>query len=243
MAATGTSNAQENDATYDQPRDFFSLGVASSINDLEFSGGRLNANVFPFLSFRAGRFYSEQAGIGFELVSRSSFRAALVAEVGVDGLNRNNVDALADMENLDLPIYTGLLLEAPVGKFNITSKIQREIGLASGGWRLTGAISRPLRVTNKLSMSPSLGFEWQDSKSTNYLYGVPVENVTSLRAAYRASDSLKVNAGVSGVYRLNNKWTLIANMGATWYDGSIYNSPIVDERVTFGSFIALGYNF
>jgi outer membrane scaffolding protein for murein synthesis (MipA/OmpV family) len=251
LLVTGASHAQEGassdleleGAPSGPPRDFFSLGAGAGINDLEFTGGNLNTNIIPFINFRKGRFHSQQAGLGFDLISKPSYRLALVAEVGVNGLNRNRVDALDDMESLDLPIYTGLLLEVPMGSFTITGKAQREVGLADDGWRLSGSIARPFRINSKLSLSPSIGIDWQDAQSTNYVYGVPLESVTASRSSYTASDSFKVNAGVASIYRLNDKWTIVGAFGATWYGDEIYDSPIVDQRVTLGSFFALGYSF
>lgn len=223
--------------------DYFSLGIAAGLGRPEFIDSNIIVNPFPFVGFRQGRFYSNQAGVGYEIYKNKGFRISAVAEAGVQELNRNMVDSLDDLESLDLPVYAGLSVDIPVSKFVVTGTVQREIGLASDGWRAIGSISRPYMVNRKLFLTPSVSVQWSDDNITNYLYGVSADEALPTRAVYEADDSFKATTSLTGVYRLSDKFTLVGSSGLTWHDDNIVDSPIVDQRVIFSTFIAIGYNF
>lgn len=225
------------------PPDFFAIGAAASGGQVEFRGGSFQVNPFPFINFRQGRFYSNQAGIGFEAYKDDTYRLSLVTEVGVNEQNRNEVDELANMERLNLPIYGGVSLEISVTDFVLTATAQRELGFASEGWRAFAGISRPYSINRKLSLSPSITLQWSDNTLTNYLYGVRPSNAQPGRSTYEAGNSLQGNAALTGVYRLSNKVTLIGSTSLTMYGDEIFESPIVNRRAVFSSFVAIGYSF
>jgi len=245
-AVANPQNTPQNDRPSGRPSsppDFFAVGVAASGGQVEFRGGSFQVNPFPFINFRQGRFYSNQAGVGYELLKSDKYRLSLVTEVGVNEQNRNQVDELNDMDNLDLPIYGGASLEVNVSDFVLTGTVQRELGFASQGWRAFAGVSRPYNVNRKLSLSPSFTLQWSDSTLSNYLYGVQAENAQPSRAIYDAGSSLQANTAVTAVYRLSNKITLIGSTSLTLYGNSIADSPIVDRRTVLSSFVAIGYAF
>lgn len=225
------------------PPDFFAMGIAAAGGQVEFEGGSIQVNPFPFINFKQGRFYSNQAGIGFEAFKNKNFRLSLVTEVGVNEQNRNQVDALDDMTRLDLPIYGGVSLDVNVEKFVLTGTVQRELGFASGGWRAFAGISRPYRINSKLSLSPSVRLQWSDSTLSNYLYGVQAIDAGPTRPIYDAGNSLQGNAAVTAVYRLTNRVTVIGSTSLAIFGDSIVDSPIVDRRAALSTFVAIGYAF
>lgn len=225
------------------PPDYFSLGIAAAAGRPEFQDSDFIVNAFPFLGFRQGRFYSNQAGIGFALYDKNRFRLSIGAEVGVSEINRNDVDALDDMDRLDLPIYAGVSLDVPVDGFMLAGSIQREVGLAGDGWRAIGSISRAFTINRAITLAPSVSFQWLDDRTTNYLYGVGLREIVPGRSFYKTDDSIKATASITGVFRLNDKFTLIGSSGVTRHSDEIVASPIVDRRTIFSTFLALGYNF
>ena len=245
-----SANGQPNNAS-GEPRsgrpsgqpDYFSLGVAAGAGTPEFIDSGFQLNPFPFVGFKSGRFYSDQAGLGYQLYADGGFRVSAIARFAVQDLNRNNVDALDDMESLNLPLYTGISVDLPIDTFTLTTSIRKEIGIASGGWRATGAISRSFPINRKLLLSPSVAIEWNDATSTNYIYGVSSADALPTRPEYRVGDSFKTSGSLSGIYRISPKFTLIGSAGITWHSDEIVDSPIVDNQTIFSSFIALGYNF
>ncbi len=225
------------------PPDYFSLGIAAGMGRPEFVDSNIVVNPFPFIGFRQGRFFSNQAGIGYEIYKNKGFRISALAEAGVQELNRNMVDALDDMEGLDLPVYAGLSVDIPVSRFVLTGTVQREVGLASDGWRAIGSLSRPFMVNRKLILTPSVSVQWSDDNITNYIYGVSSAEALTNRSPYQADDSFKATGSLTGVYRLSEKFTLVGSTGLTWHDDEIVDSPIVDQRMIFSTFLAIGYNF
>lgn len=226
-----------------QRPDFFSLGAAAGAGVTEYIDSEFIVNPFPFVGFKQGRFYSNQAGVGFEIYRNKGFRFSAVTEVAFQETNRNQVDALNDLESLDIPLYAGFSVDVPLQRFVFTGTVQKEVGLASEGWRASGSISRPIFVNRKLQLSPSVTVQWLDDRVTNYLYGIAPREVSPLRARYEADSSFKVSSNLTGVYRLSDKFTLVGSAGLTWHGDEIVDSPIVENRTVFGTFLAIGYNF
>ncbi len=225
------------------PPDYFSLGVAAGGSRTEFIDSEFIINPFPFVGFKQGRFYSQQAGVGYQLAANKNYRLSILAEVGVNEINRNQVDALDDLESLDLPIYAGLSLDVPVNNFVFTGTVQRELGFASEGWRAIASVSRPYNFNRKVTLVPSVSVQWSDDNVTDYIYGVSARDVTTGREFYEADDSFRATASLTGIFRLSNRFTLIGSSGVTMFDDEVYDSPIVDQRAVFSTFFALGYNF
>ena len=223
--------------------DFFSVGAAVGLGTPEFEGAGFQLNPFPFAAFKWGKLYSDQTGVGYQLYRKGKFRVSALARFAVQDLNRNNVDALDDMESLNLPVYAGISIDLPIDTFLLTTSIQREIGLASEGWRATASLGRPFMVNRQFFLTPSVGVEWNDARGTNYLYEVTASEARPNRPVYEASDSFKLSGSVTGLYRLNDKFTIVGSSGVTWHDDEIFNSPIVDKRAIFSTFLAIGYSF
>lgn len=257
LLVSGAALAQQNtQASADRPQgqptqgrppmvqpDFFSLGVAAGAGWTEYVDSDIVINPFPFVAFRQGRFYSNQAGVGFEIYKNKGFRFSAVTEVAFQETNRNQVSSLDDMQSLDIPLYAGLSVDVPLDRFVFTGTVQREVGLASEGWRASGSIARPIFVNRKLQLSPSVTFQWLDDRVTDYLYGVSARDVLPARARYEADNSFKLSGSLTGIYRLSDKFTLVGSSGLTWNNDEIVNSPIVDRRTVFSTFFAIGYNF
>ena len=240
--APDSAGEQRNGRPPGQP-DYFSLGAAIGAGTPEFVDGGFQVNPFPFVGFKWGRLYSNQAGLGYELYSEGRLRLSAVATFAVQDLNRNNVDALDDLESLNLPLFVGASIDLPIDTVLLTGSIQKEIGIASGGWRATGALSRTYPVSRQLLLTPSISVEWNDRTGTNYLYGVSAAEASSFRSLYRAGDSFKASGSLTGIYRLSPKFTLVGSTGLTWHSDEIFDSPLVDKRLIFSTFFALAYNF
>lgn len=225
------------------PPDYFSLGAAAGAGRTEFRDSEFIINAFPFIGFKQGRFFSNQAGVGFELFARDGYRLSVLTEVAFQETNRNDVDSLDDLESLDLPLYGGLSLDVPVSSFILTGTVQRELGLASEGWRAIASISRPFNLNSKVTLAPSISAQWSDDRLTNYLYGVSPSDALPDRSIYEAGNSFKATASLTAIVRLSEKFTLIGSSGLIVHDDEIVDSPIVDQRTIFSTFLAVGYNF
>lgn len=244
----GTTLSQDNpvEARPDErrgPPNFFAMGAAAASGQVEFTGGSFQLNAFPFINFRQGRFHSSQAGVGFEAIKKNGYRLSFVTEVGINEQNRNDVNRLNDMKDLNLPIYGGISLDVTASDFVLTGTIQRELGFASEGWRAAAKISRPYNINRDLSLTPSVALHWFDDRLTNYLYGVPAINSRVDRAFYRADDSIQGRASLTTVYRLSERITLIGAGTLTLYGDSIHDSSIVARRTALSMFLAIGYSF
>jgi outer membrane protein len=113
----------------------------------------------------------------------------------------------------------------------------------SDGSGATISISHRFPISEKFSLSPFLGTEWQSKRLVNYYYGVRPEEATASRPEYHGRDSINLYAGVFGAYRLTSTWTAFGSVSLKRLDDGIADSPIVLDRYGVFGFVGAGWRF
>lgn len=119
----------------------------------------------------------------------------------------------------------------------------RDIGGASRGDSASLRLSRNFRAGDRLFLTPSLGAVWQDSERVDYYYGVRPEEALPWRPAYIGSNAINANAGLSALYVLPSRWSLLGGVIATRYGREIVDSPIVSRRYSTTVYTGAGWRF
>ncbi len=104
-------------------------------------------------------------------------------------------------------------------------------------------LSRRFKAGKYLSLTPSIGVEWQNSRRVNYYYGVRPEEALPGRPAYTGTETVNTNAGLAAGYRLTESWLLSAGAFLTRYGSGITDSPIVVKRSSTTVYAGAGWRF
>jgi outer membrane protein len=116
------------------------------------------------------------------------------------------------------------------------------LGISDGdGAEIT--VSHRFPITQKLSVIPFVGMEWQSNRMVNYYYGVRPEEVTPNRSEYRGRDAVNLRAGLAAAYLLSESWSLMGGVHVRRLGDGIYDSPIVLDRYRVYTFIGAGWRF
>lgn len=88
------------------------------------------------------------------------------------------------------------------------------------------------------SLSPFIGYVYQDSDLTGYYYGVASDEAVAGRPGYTPGSSVFWRAGINASYRLTSHVLLFSNVVSQHVDRPVYESPLVNESqlnsATFG---------
>jgi len=101
------------------------------------------------------------------------------------------------------------------------------------------------RITkNKLTVYPSIGFEYHDDDYNEYYYGVSDEESAKTGVAtYKSNSSLNPYINVSANYDFNERWAGFFNQSLSYLPNEQYDSPMVDSRTDATTTLGLLYKF
>lgn len=129
----------------------------------------------------------------------------------------------------------------PVGGFR--AQFATDILDRSGG--NTARLTYLARITkDKLTVYPSIGFEFHNADYNEYYYGVTEkESAKTGVAAYKSNSSLNPYINVSANYDFNERWAGFANQSLSYLPNEQYDSPMVDSRTEATTTLGLLYKF
>lgn len=93
------------------------------------------------------------------------------------------------------------------------------------------------------TVSPFIGWSWQDAKLTNYYFGVSEDEARPDLPAYDVGESQWLRFGVNTTYQLTDRIMFFANVGFGGADTEVLESPLVEEAAQSAAFIGGTYMF
>ena len=222
-----------------------SVGVnvmaVNSAYDLEDS---TEIKVLPGVFYDNNRVYARGAQAGAYLINDGANQLSVYAQLAGNSFEPDDATgALKGLDERKASATAGLSYTriTPVGGFR--AQYATDVLDRSGGniARLSylGKISK-----NKLTVYPSVGFEYSDADYNQYYYGVSdTESAKTGIAAYTANSSLNPYINVSANYDFNERFAGFANQSVSYLANEQYDSPMVDSRTEATTTLGLLYKF
>jgi MipA family protein len=153
----------------------------------------------------------------------------------------------------DNPLLSGLDDREQTLDGGVTAQVRGSWGQLQADW-LTDLLGRhegqEVNLTYRyrwdlgdLMLSPFVTSTWQNSKLTNYYYGVSPGEAGPGLPAYQAGSANNFTYGINAWYRLTDHVFLFANAGYTTFGSSIRNSPLTADSGQTEAFVGAGYMF
>ena len=200
--------------------------------------------VLPGVFYDNNRVYARGAQAGAYLINDGTNQLSAYAQLS--GSEFDPDDARGALQGLDerkASAAAGLtyLRRTPVGGFRIQAAT--DVLDRSGG--NTARLTYLARITkNKLTVYPSIGFEYHDDDYNEYYYGVSDEESAKTGvAAYKSNSSLNPYINVSANYDFNERWAGFFNQSLSYLPNEQYDSPMVDSRTDATTTLGLLYKF
>ena len=200
--------------------------------------------VLPGVFYDNNKVYARGAQAGVYLLNDGTNQISAYAQL--EGSEFDPDDASGNLAGLDkrkASAAAGLsyLRRTPVGGFR--AQIATDILDRSGG--NTAKLSYLAKITkNKLTVYPSVGFEFYDADYNEYYYGVSdKESAKTGVEAYTSNSSLNPYINISANYDFNERWAGFANQSLSYLPNEQYDSPMVDSRTESTTTLGLLYKF
>jgi len=222
----------------------FGIGMTTSIAQRPFVGVDDQSASLLYLSYRKDAFYIEGLDVGYNFLKNKNFKLDVLATPRFYEVE----PAFADNGELDgidktKPTYLGgISMQSTYSDVTYTFQVLHDL-IESDGNELVLQASKSFKTANKLTLSPSVGIAYQDSKLVDYFYGVQSNEVTANRALYSGDSALNYNATLHAKWELTKHIEMIGQLRYEVLGDGITNSPIVNEDSLYFITLGLLYRF
>lgn len=113
------------------------------------------------------------------------------------------------------------------------------------GALVDASLAYPVRLSERLSLMPSVSATWADSQYNRAYFGISAaQSAASKLPVYRPGGGVKdVSMSLSANYRLNDKVSLGATASLSRLTGDARKSPIVVEATQPSAVLSVAYRF
>lgn len=177
--------------------------------------------------------------------------AALVFDGGRDEKDKGGFsfgsgdDRLAGMGDIDAAIGYQLFASYRLWKFDLDAAVTKYDGKQNKGLLVRYGASLPLRLTNRLMVTPQVGATWANDRYMQTFFGVSPD-----QALHSGFSQFDATGGTSGVftglkvnYALSRNWFLMGDVTNTFLMGSAKDSPLAYAPSATTVVTAIGYRF
>lgn len=215
------------------------LGVGVLWNTEPYKGADSEFYAFPTITWRIGRVFVRETGLGFQIVGDEHWSLDAFAELRFDGYDAEDSDFLEGMEDRDGTLDAGL---AYVRRSETFGKFAFSVGADTldrhGGYQADITWSKLTRFG-----LPSARVAYYSSALADYYFGVEADEATPDRPAYAPGSSVVVSLYYTIGKPLTKNWNWIASAGADFYPDDIADSPIMEDDYRAYVFVGASYLF
>jgi outer membrane protein len=162
-----------------------------------------------------------------------------------DDVDNNKVDKLKEV---DAAVEAGAYVALNSGPWSAGIGFAADVSSEYDGYLIYTKGRYAIQVNDRFSMFLGAHLTWADDNYMNTYFGVTgSESVKSGLSKYKASSGFKdVGFGVTGQYRFNQQWGLLANLGYSLMINDAEDSPLVNDvgdENQYSAVVAVTYAF
>lgn len=177
--------------------------------------------------------------------------AALVYDGGRDQKDKGTFsfgsgdDRLAGMGDIDASIGYQVFASYRLWKLDFDAAVTKYDGKQNKGLLVRYSAAMPMRLTERLMVTPQVGATWANDRYMQTFFGVSPDQ--ALHAGFSQFDA---SGGTSGVftglkanYALSRNWFLMGDVTHNFLMGSAKDSPLAYAKSATTVITAIGYRF
>ncbi|QSX32277.1 MipA/OmpV family protein [Shewanella avicenniae] len=201
----------------------------------------------PMISYESDDFYFRGLSAGYYLFKDKQQRVSLDITYSPRNFDPDDTDntqlKLLDKRHSTVLFGARYQLRNEYGQVNASFHMDAA-DETDGGLQANLSYGYPLTLTSQISVTPSVGIDWQNSKFNQYYYGVSQrEALTANLSQYEASASVSPYLNLSMNYRVTKSLMTNAAVRYTWLDSEISDSPMAGRDGLFSTFFSVVYQF
>lgn len=217
----------------------FGGGVA--VTNPGYVGNKHQITPLPLVFYHYGRFFFAGISAGYLLDNGEHYRFSLAVQPWLNRLDPSDSPQLAGMEKRRWTLAGGANLELFGDWGRVNLGVAHDLMGRNDGTAVNASYQYTFHA-GSWGLTPGFGLRWQDSRLTDYYYGVSPAEARPGRPAYSPGAAMNpyVSFGVST--SLSEHWQFRGNIQYLRFASAIHASPIVDRSGSATIFIGFVYN-
>ena len=219
------------------------IGIAAVYTPGYQGGDDYRLMPFPVIDVTYGRFFaSGRKGVGYTVIDGPVAKISAGATY-VPGYRRR--DAPVGIGRLDggagLRVAADMRLGGVLASLGGTKVVSGDVD----GALLDASLAYPVRVSDRLSVTPSVSATWADAQYNRAYFGISAAQAAASKLpAYRPGGGVKdVSMSLNASYRLTDRVSLGATASLSRLTGDARKSPIVVDPTQPSAVLSASYRF
>lgn len=214
------------------------VGVGAVFMEQGYRGADSETQLFPIVFYQGQNFFWRGPELGYQVTDNIT----LYGEYRFDGFELEDSDYFAGMEERKgtLDVGASFTVDSEFGELTFSGQADAlgehkgyELGVRfSKGFQLLGGAISPFIEVNYLS-----------DDLVDYYYGVRNSEANAFRPAYQAENTVNYTTGLSGVWVVAERQSIMASLTYTVLGDEIENSPIIEDGESTNLFMGYIYRF
>ena len=174
--------------------------------------------------------------VGYQLFQQDGFTLDAQLVPVFAGYEKDDSAVFTGMEDRDFSYAAGIGLNYNTGGWVYSLSTNADILGKFDGYQASARIGKQFRI-DQYMIEPSIGVNYQDSNYVDYYYGVRPEEATAFRSAYNGDGALNTEIRIAVSTRQFFKGMTRLELGATFFDDSISDSPLTDDDTSLNAML------
>lgn len=200
-------------------------------------------NPMPLLDVDYGNFYIKGLTVGYELYRDDVFATSLFVDpfAGYKVEGKDLSSGYNKIDDRDFQAMFGARIDIDPNINNFRFGLLGQAG--KEGAEFKASIYRPMYVTEKLVLVPSIHLSGYSSDYADYYFGVSANEATRSKelTEYKVDASYSYGANLTAEYGLTDNIALMAFLGIEKFDKEIADSPIIEDDFLY--FVGFGAKY
>ncbi|MDB5964276.1 MAG: MipA/OmpV family protein [Polaromonas sp.] len=224
------------------------LGFVTRAESSPYQGGGTRYDLLPLYLYEGERLFLHANRAGIKLFNEgdrgAGSRLDVFVEQRLEGFSVDNrlPASLAGMAPRESGIDLGLSYRYRQPWGMLQAELVHDVGNTSKGTEARFGYSYDWR-SGPWSIRPAISVSFRDARLNNYYYGVLPGEAAAGRPAYAPGAGVNTQVGLYASYDVSERWRLLGGLSATYLDGSVKNSPIINKRVLPALYVGAAYDF
>lgn len=225
----------------------WSLGIGTVVQDSPFQGEKVNAMPIPVIGYTSKTFFIRGLQAGYHIKNIEDRRKG---GLFLDGYFTPRMRPGESRRKLSADV--GLNGGYQFGLNTVSLNAQQDITGNSNGTELTLSYGLAIPFIKKNLFMPRLSVIWQSQKLANFLWGIDQETFQKTMAnddeltlnPYNINKSvINLSAGLTHIYRINEKWNTLSIAQVTALSDTITDNPAVTGNYDLSFIFSISYTF
>lgn len=215
------------------------LGLGSVVSLDPYAGRGTRFVPVPLISYDGERFFFRGITGGVHLFDNDLLELDVIVggdfsgmdakdfgrrELARNGINRDLLDDRDD--TVEAGFQLGL--EGRFGEIELA--VLADVLDASGGYKATAEYGYPIYISERFTLTPTVGVEWLSKDTADYYYGTLDAEVARGVVSYRPGSAAIPEVGLGVEYAFSERWMLMGNVSYQFLPTKITDSPLLDSK-------------